>query len=199
MADKNEISRKDFFKDTLGFFLNSVKEFSSITNSLNQPPPPPPLKSGLFRPPGAIPEQEFLTKCSRCDKCITSCPKGALIRFERPDSINHGTPILIFRKSACVLCETFPCSSSCSTGALIMPISKSDVKIGHAVIFPNHCLSWQGSPCVKCHEICPFPDKALTLDDNNRPIISEANCVGCGLCVQNCPSPRAGVIILKNS
>lgn len=196
MADKKEISRKDFFKSAVGYFLDTVSEITSTTNPQYQPAP---IKSGLFRPPGALPEEEFLIKCTRCDKCINACAKHALIRFNRPDSENHGTPILIFRKSACVLCDTFPCASACDPKALIIPASIKDVKIGHAVIFPNHCIAWQGQqPCEHCYNACPFPDVAISLDEMRRPVISKKDCAGCGLCVQNCPSSSSGVIIFKN-
>jgi ferredoxin-type protein NapG len=193
MTDNNNISRKDFFKSTVGYFLDSYKEITSAAH-----PQKPPLKTGLFRPPGALTEEEFLKKCTRCDKCIRACEKGAITRFERPGSVSHGTPTLIFRKTACILCDTFPCASSCDPKALIKPDSKALVRIGYAVIFPNHCLAWQGGVCVKCHEVCPFPNTAITLDEKNRPIISRSDCVGCGLCLHYCPSPRTGVIILKN-
>ena len=64
--------RGDFFKSlgTLfaGFVANRVEE--AVTN----------LGPRLLRPPGALDELAFLTKCTRCDKCVRACPENAILK-----------------------------------------------------------------------------------------------------------------------
>ncbi|MBI6546388.1 MAG: hypothetical protein HY692_06305 [Cyanobacteria bacterium NC_groundwater_1444_Ag_S-0.65um_54_12] len=67
----------------------------------------------LERPPGALPEPEFLRRCTRCGDCSRFCHFAAL----RPDP--DGLPWLWDPAShPCYRCEGFPCIAACSTGAL---------------------------------------------------------------------------------
>ncbi|MBP1773199.1 MAG: hypothetical protein H6P99_2362, partial [Holophagaceae bacterium] len=64
--------RGDFFKSlgTLfaGFMADRIGE--AVTG----------LGPKLLRPPGALEELEFLTKCTRCDKCVRACPENAILK-----------------------------------------------------------------------------------------------------------------------
>ena len=33
----------------------------------------------ILRPPGAVPEEEFLAKCTKCGLCVEACPYKALL------------------------------------------------------------------------------------------------------------------------
>ncbi|HZI03128.1 MAG TPA: 4Fe-4S dicluster domain-containing protein [Archangium sp.] len=52
---------------------------------------------------------------------------------------------------------------------------------------PQLCLAWQGSFCSTCSERCPI-EGAIAVE-SGHPRVVEANCNGCGLCVQVCPAP----------
>ncbi|MBQ8362823.1 MAG: 4Fe-4S binding protein, partial [Thermoguttaceae bacterium] len=41
------------------------------------------LAATPFRPPGALPEDAFLTRCARCGRCVAACPTQVL-RFDAP-------------------------------------------------------------------------------------------------------------------
>jgi ferredoxin-type protein NapG len=71
-------------------------------------------KERFIRPPGALPEDEFLSFCIRCDKCRNVCPYGAISPVSITESIvGIGTPKL---NGYCPNCKR--CIPACPTGAL---------------------------------------------------------------------------------
>ena len=72
------------------------------------------LRRELIRPPGALPEEDFLSLCIRCDCCAKACPDGFITPVPLSESVvNAGTPRLF---SYCLRC--WRCTYSCPTGAL---------------------------------------------------------------------------------
>lgn len=68
----------------------------------------------LYRPPGAVVEEEFLSRCIRCDRCRKACPWDLIAPVPLTEGlINAGTPIL---KGNCRHC--WLCIPVCPTGAL---------------------------------------------------------------------------------
>jgi len=66
------------------------------------------------RPPGARPEEEFLSLCLRCDLCREACPWDIIAPIPISESlINAGTPSL---HGSCRYCNL--CIEACPTGAL---------------------------------------------------------------------------------
>ncbi len=189
MSDQKYISRKNFFKSSLGYLFDAVREAGNASVELYAEKP------GIFRPPGALPEKEFLEKCTRCDACVKICPKESIMKFIGQNSVNHLTPVINFRKSACVLCDEFPCINSCESGALIMPETKEDVTIGTAQINRELCFAWQSQICEYCINICPLQEIAIKQDDNGRPLVVEEKCTGCGLCEYICPVRQPAIVI----
>lgn len=143
-----------------------------------------------LRPPGALPETEFLERCARCARCIKVCPNQAL----QPAPLSAGlnaldTPQLVLRKGRCELCLL--CQEVCPTGA-IRQLPPGKVKIGTAILDHANCLAWQlGKYCLICVEQCPF--HAVQMDENQRPLVIAANCVGCGACENGCPVDGAAI------
>ncbi|MCD8566850.1 MAG: 4Fe-4S dicluster domain-containing protein [Geovibrio sp.] len=153
-----------------------------------------------LRPPGALPENEFLSKCIRCQKCLQVCPTKVLV----PTSLSHGiiavnTPAVSFRRGYCNSC--LKCAEVCPTGALV-PVTKETLDIGTAAIIEKDCVAWDWTGCTVCVDNCPL--KAIYLDEHKRPVVIPEKCNGCGICELKCPSPslRAsiqgkGIIVIK--
>jgi MauM/NapG family ferredoxin protein len=155
-----------------------------------------------LRPPGALPEADFLASCIRCFQCGAVCPNRCLA-FE---GIGAGlarayTPAILPRDKACILC--MKCTQVCPTDALT-PIPNepeailANVKMGVAKINEDLCFSFNGRMCGVCYYACPFPDKALRLMTFARPEIIEDACVGCGSCERACIHlPQAIITVPK--
>lgn len=147
------------------------------------------MASRKLRPPGALPEKEFLDQCIGCGQCANVCPNGC-ISLSTPDSGLAGmaTPEISARAKGCILCMA--CTQVCPTDALapLQPTEegKAAVNMGIAVVQPEVCYSYAGRTCGVCYRACPLPGKALRLGLMETPIVNPDHCVGCGLCEQSC-------------
>jgi polyferredoxin len=131
----------------------------------------------VIRPPGSVPEREFLERCIRCAECMKVCPNNAL----HPAFFEAGvegiwTPILIARigycEHSCVLC-----GQVCPTGAIQkiteeqkMGHGQKPISIGTAFYDQGRCLPWAMSvPCIVCEEFCPTSPKAIWVEEVDIP------------------------------
>jgi polyferredoxin len=130
----------------------------------------------LVRPPGALAEKEFLSRCIKCGQCMRICPTNVI----HPAGLESGleglwTPRLNFRigTSGCQF-NCIACGHLCPTAA-IRPLSLDERKglgkfagpgpitIGTAFIDRGRCLPWaMDRPCIVCQENCPVSPKAIT-------------------------------------
>lgn len=145
-----------------------------------------------IRPPGALPEDEFLRACTRCYQCGDVCPNGC-ITFQGPESgfAEAFTPIIEPRSQGCTAC--MKCTQVCPTGAL-QPVDLAhddipgNVKMGVARLNKAMCYSWEepARTCGVCYRACPFPGVAMSITLFERPVVHHDKCIGCGLCEQSC-------------
>lgn len=152
--------------------------------------------AALLHPPGAQHDGRFLALCVKCGKCIEACPYQALHVAPAAAGAKAGTPVIDARAQACRLCSDFPCIEACPTSALVEVESRAQVRMGHAVINQDLCLSYKAMRCEVCYRACPLIDEAIYINYGARegddihavfaPVIVEDKCVGCGLCVQRC-------------
>lgn len=166
----------------------------------------------LIRPPGALDEPDFLSRCIRCGECMKICPNNSL----HPALMQGGieglwTPVLEPRlgycEPSCVLC-----SEVCPTGAIwkITPKEKGwvvgvapnadRIRLGTAFYDRSRCLPWaMATDCIVCEEWCPVSPKAIYVQEAQvidsagkvktlkQPRVDPQRCVGCGACEYACP------------
>ncbi len=148
-----------------------------------------------LRPPGALPEREFLAACTRCGQCIEVCPDHTLTFCGTPGAA-LGTPCFDPQKVPCGLCRghgELRCIAVCPSGALRPVGDIRDIRIGTAVIDEARCLAYQGVVCRACWHACPLPNEAIRLGPTFRPVVAPAVCIGCGLCTRACPTEPTSI------
>jgi polyferredoxin len=144
-------------------------------------------RHAVIRPPGALPEDEFVRTCVLCQECVRVCTTAGLRpTFLEAGLAAMGTPHLVPRAGACTLNPSCPhlCAHVCPVGA-IQPISPSQMKMGRAVVDHSLCLAWdQGVKCLVCVEACLVEAAQIY---NGRIIVDPTRCTGCGRCENACP------------
>ena len=168
----------------------------------------------LVRPPGALPETEFLGRCVRCGECMKVCIGNAL----QPAFLQAGlegmfSPRLQARNGYCEYNCTL-CGQVCPSGAIreLSRKQKQAIKIGNAFFDKNRCLPYaRAIPCIVCEEHCPTPEKAIQFREatvlNSRgktvvvqqPFLKDELCIGCGICETKCPLPGSSAVRITSS
>ncbi len=169
--------------------------------------------AGILRPPGALPEREFLAACIRCYRCQDACEPGAIQFFTEHDGVRYHSPYVDPARKGCTLCNM--CGPACPTGALLPFDDSSDVDMGSVELSEDLCLSFKAKrirqeqdlltqigkeptesdaalvrrgPCGECFMFCPLRNRAITLMPGSflAPVIHPEHCVGCGMCEEIC-------------
>ncbi|MCP4040368.1 MAG: ferredoxin-type protein NapG, partial [Gammaproteobacteria bacterium] len=163
------------------------------------------LPALAIRPPGALPEEDFLAACTRCGLCVRDCPYQILKLGELDDDVALGTPYFTAREGPCEMCEDIPCIPVCPTGALDHNLTNiDDARMGLAVVVDQEsCIAFHGLRCEICFNVCPVQGKAITLNyQHNRrsgkhalftPVVHSEHCTGCGLCEKVCIMDEAAI------
>ena len=158
------------------------------------------------RPPGSVPEREFLAMCIRCGECFKACPNNVL----QPLAFEQGleglwTPHVVADWAGCESsCNA--CGQVCPTGAIrALPLDeKRHARIGLAVVNEQTCLPFANrEACQLCVDECnaagyeaiEFMQVHTATDELGSPIpesghlapvVAADRCVGCGLCQTRC-------------
>ena len=163
------------------------------------------LPAAAIRPPGALPEEEFLGACIRCGLCVRDCPYDILYLAQLGEDAPTGTPYFIARTGPCEMCEDIPCIVNCPTNALDHDLTDiNESRMGLAVVVDQEsCIAFHGLRCEVCFNVCPIRNKAITLDmQHNRrsgkhalfiPVVHSDACTGCGLCEKACILDEAAI------
>jgi ferredoxin len=158
------------------------------------------------RPPGSVPEREFLELCIRCGECFKACPNNVL----QPEGFQQGleglwTPLVNANWAGCESsCNA--CGQVCPTGAIrALPMEEKRVaRMGLAMVNEQSCLPYAGvEACDLCVQECiaagydaiEYKQVGTQVDDSGLPIegsgflapvVLSDRCVGCGLCQTRC-------------
>lgn len=158
------------------------------------------------RPPGSVPEREFLEMCIRCGACFKVCPNNVL----QPEHFQQGleglwTPMVVADWAGCdASCNA--CGQVCPTGAIrSLPLQeKMAARMGLAIVNESTCLPYAGrAACQLCVDECKaagykaieFMQVGTEVDKQGTPIpgsgqrapvVLAERCVGCGLCQTRC-------------
>jgi len=195
-----ECDRKEFFLMSGRMALRGV---SSLWNALT------PLRNASsektfsaktdrgswLRPRGSLKEKDFLTACTRCRDSVKACPP-LVLRPLGPEwgTRIEGTPSLWPKEGPCLMCKGFPCIASCPEGALLLPKAEETPRLGMAFVNEHLCILKDDQPCRECEKSCPPAYLAIRADAmTKRAIVDEKTCVGCGICVQICPTQAIGI------
>jgi ferredoxin-type protein NapF len=188
-----EVSRRGFSYSMVGglaaAFLADRTPFTALQG-----------KRQLIRPPGALPEGEFMRTCVRCGECMKSCPTNTL----QPCLWESGLTGLWSPKMDL---RFAPCDQNCNVCGKVCPTQairsvsleeKTHAKVGTAVLNRDLCLVWaQNKLCLICDEICPYNAIVFrTVEGYRRPVVIASRCNGCGFCEQRCPVNGDSAIIV---
>ncbi|MCP4970211.1 MAG: ferredoxin-type protein NapG [Arcobacter sp.] len=205
---KNE--RRDFFSKVvkgIGYSLFGGMVWSAYIEKSK-------ANTLILRPPGAIKEEEFISKCIKCGLCVEACPFNTLQLANISDGVPLGTPFMIPREIPCYMCLDIPCANNCPTEALDITKLKKNNKldinkatIGTAIINQDTCIAFWGLQCTICVKHCPIANEAIKVvyekskkkDSYHaiaKPLVNSEACTGCGLCEKACPTEVASIYIL---
>ncbi len=169
--------------------------------------------AGLLRPPGALPEPDFLAACIRCYRCQDACEPGAIQFYTEEHGQHYHTPYVDPARAGCTLC--MKCGPACPTGALPTLTDMSEADMGSVELREDLCLSFKAKrirreqavlmelgrdpteaggplerrgPCGECFMVCPLRNRAIKLEPGAflAPVVFTDVCVGCGLCEDIC-------------
>ena len=188
-----ETGRRGFFKEALNQIMQPVAEL--LDDRVNEDVPVEVPNRNLLRPPGALPEAEFLETCHRCGNCVKNCPANAIFPLEasaQPDLVN--TPYIDPDDQPCVICDSLACMYVCPSGAL-QPVYAEDIKIGLAVFNSETCLRTKDVACTYCVDTCPIGTDAIHLTAEGVVEVIEPGCTGCGVCQYACPTAPKSIVI----
>lgn len=134
-----------------------------------------------LRPPWAIAEWAFRSRCDGCRACVDACREGVL------GLGRDGLPEVDFRFGGCDFCGA--CATACDRGALRRDLAAKTPAFRFVLTISDSCLALAGEPCRTCEEFCDsYAIRFRPRDDGAAvPMVLAANCNGCGACVGPCP------------
>jgi MauM/NapG family ferredoxin protein len=201
--EKISVERRRVLGAGLSGAAAAIVTFTGLTSPRSEAGPGNLIHPAMIRPPGAIPEHDFLARCIRCGECMRACPTNTL----QPLVLEAGlsgffSPVVTPRRGPCEpTCNN--CGRVCPTSAIPhLPLEeKQKAKVGTARIFRQKCLAWElDKKCLICDEVCPFDAVEFRKLPGMRiatPFVNEVKCSGCGFCEYNCPVQAVPAIVVE--
>ncbi|MDH2926356.1 ferredoxin-type protein NapF [Lonepinella koalarum] len=137
-----------------------------------------------IRPPW-VNLDEFVEKCTACDKCITACETQIIIKGK------GGFPEIDFARGECTFCQH--CMESCPEDVFR---ATDETPWLHKVEIQHNCLLTHNIECRSCGDSCD--SRAIRF----RPklggivelILALESCNGCGACLAVCPTQAIHIL-----
>ena len=189
----DETGRRGFFKEALNQLIQPVAEFLDDrvgAHLLTEEP----SERAILRPPGALPEAEFLVTCHRCGNCVKNCPANAILPLQSTQSDIANTPYIDPDEQPCVICDSLACMYVCPSGAL-QTVYAEDIRMGLAVFSAETCLRTKEVDCTYCVDTCPIGDDAILLTPDGFIEVLDPGCTGCGVCQYACPTSPKSIVV----
>ena len=141
----------------------------------------------VIRPPWALPEADFLARCTRCGECVATCQERILVNGD------GGYPEVDFSRGGCALCGD--CALRCRSQAFRGEPRNDMDAWTHRVVINSHCMALKGVVCRTCGDVCDVRAIRfqLKLGGVSTPILDSSTCSGCGECVALCPARAISV------
>ncbi len=195
------LNRRGFLAGTGVSLLTVFGMRNAFGAGIDDPSRPVPV-----RPPGSLPEAQFLEACIRCGECFKACPSKVL----QPVGFKQGleglwTPEINPNFAGCeTSCNN--CGQVCPTGAIraIPLVEKREARLGLAILNMQTCLPIAGKQaCQLCVDECTaagynaiefnrvraeVDEQGIPIDGTGflAPVVVHDKCVGCGLCQTRC-------------
>lgn len=190
MSDSNEANsqRRDFFRQAVGRIIGPIARRLEVRDSGSSSRP-------NLRPPGAIAESLFESRCQRSGCCVSACPANAIFLPSPTGAEGTDAPVIDADLAACVVCDGLQCTTVCPSGALLPLQDPTDIRMGSAFVYDSACLRSNDEPCTLCVDRCPIGRTALIFASEGPPLVLDPGCVGCGVCQLACPTDPKAIVV----
>lgn len=195
--------------DRRTFILYGIVAASSLAGNatqkvkkrLNTPERLTPLNH--VTPPGTKSRDDFMSRCTGCGVCVTSCPSEVLVLSGSQYGLRNALhPVMDYSRAFCRY-DCVRCTEVCPTEALapLTPAEKHVTPIGKARINTANCILYaDGEACGLCARRCP--SQAITISPDgttgrSAPHVSLDACIGCGACSYVCPAQPFKAIVIE--
>ena len=189
--EKIQTERREFVKYStlgiLGLVLGGGIVFSPYAHA----------DENRLRPPGAVPEKDFLALCIKCGQCLQVCPYHSIKLADVAKGHGVGTPYIDATERGCYACDAVPCVLACPSGALDHHTEKAtDIHMGIAVLeFPDTCIAMTNTPIPagyneKMHTFIKNTNNVTEYEDKVLEHFDEFEGKQCTLCADMCPIPN---------
>ena len=140
-----------------------------------------------IRPPWALPENDFIDRCTRCVDCLGVCSQKILVVGD------GGFPTVDFSQRECTFCGD--CAAACLPLALVR--SDGAPAWNYKAGISDACLAQRGVECRVCGDFCDVRAIrfAPRIGSTPLPAIDTDACTGCGACVAPCPTTAIRIAI----
>ncbi|MEI8595028.1 ferredoxin-type protein NapF [Photobacterium sp. Hal280] len=131
------------------------------------------------RLPWMIDDQAFTDQCTRCQACLSACETDIIVQGD------GGFPQVDFQRGECTFC--YQCAQACPE-PLFRPRQELPWQV--SITISPACLAKQGVDCRTCGDECEPSAIRFALQPGKvaQPVISDADCTGCGACLSVCPT-----------